>query len=306
MTNTQSQYITVPLSEDAHRWAKEFAAQQATIEKSKQVYLNTLAVYAVHSYFKWLMIDTDLTQGDSWLPGLRVLFDVADLVVPGVGKLECRPVLPGEDGFSFSWHVTDRIGYVAVQFQQQLDSVQLLGFVSAIATDELPKKIHLAQLQSLDTLLDLIETNSVIPPEPSLVNLRLWLEGIFNQDWQPAALVLNSNFKSFKNSTQITNSLRRAKDINLAEQLLILVVHITPKVTEEIDICLQLYPGNNGIYLPENLQITVFDQSETACMEARTNIDSNRIELKFSCQPGEKFSVKIMWENLSMTEQFIV
>lgn len=118
--------------------------------------------------------------------------------------------------------------------------------------------------------------------------------------------MLNSHFKSFKNSTQITNSLRRAKDINLAEQLLILVVHITPKVTEEIDICLQLYPGNNGIYLPENLQITVFDQSETACMEARTNRDSNRIELKFSCQPGEKFSVKIMWGTLSMTEQFIV
>ncbi|MBD2777272.1 DUF1822 family protein [Iningainema tapete] len=305
MTNTQSEYITVLLSEDAHRWAKEFATQQATIEKSKRVYLNTLAVYAVHSYLKWLMIETDITQGDSWQPGLRVLFDVADLVVPGVGKLECRPVLPGEDGFSFSWHVTDRIGYVAVQFQQQLDSVQLLGFVSAIATDELPKKIHLAQLQPLDTLLYLIETNSVISPEPSLVNLRLWLEGIFNQDWQPAALVLNSNFKSFRDSTKITNSLRRAKNINLAEQLLILVVQPTP-ITEKIDICLQLYPGNNGIYLPENLQITVFDQSETACMEARTNRDSNRIEFKFSCQLGEKFSVKIMWENFSVTEQFIV
>ncbi|PHM06717.1 DUF1822 family protein, partial [Nostoc sp. 'Peltigera malacea cyanobiont' DB3992] len=75
------------------------------------------AVYAVHSYLKWLNIETALNQGDSWHRGLRAIFDVADLVLPGVGKLECRPVLPDEAAIVLPPIMTqERIGYVAVQF----------------------------------------------------------------------------------------------------------------------------------------------------------------------------------------------
>ena len=241
MTSTQSQSISIPLGKDAHEWAEQFAAEQDTPQKGKRVYLNTLAVYAVNSYLKWLMVDTDLSQGDSWHPGLRTLFDVADLVLPNMGKLECRPVLPGEVTLDLPLEVTqDRIGYVAVQFNQQLDSVQLLGFAPAMTFDLPHEKLQLAQLQSLDTLFDTIHNslsqqaeNAGTTPSAVLVNLRQWLEGIFNEDWQPTGLVLASNFRR---TTSITNSTSRGKVINLADQPLVLVVQLTDTVTEEVDI----------------------------------------------------------------------
>ncbi|NEQ85170.1 MAG: DUF1822 family protein, partial [Moorea sp. SIO2I5] len=96
MTIQDMQNLEITLGIKAHRFASKFAAEQATTTKSKQVYLNTLAVYAVHRYLKYLGIDTDLNESDCWNPILRHQWNVADLVVPGIGTLECRPVLPGE------------------------------------------------------------------------------------------------------------------------------------------------------------------------------------------------------------------
>jgi len=42
MSNTQSYFLNVPLGRKVHRWAEEFAAEQDSLLKGKQVYLNTL------------------------------------------------------------------------------------------------------------------------------------------------------------------------------------------------------------------------------------------------------------------------
>ncbi len=148
-------YITVPLEREAHRLARQFATEQITSEKGKQVYLNTLAVYGVSSYLKYLQIKTDFSQGQSWQTGMRALFNVADLFLPGIGKLECRPLLPGEIACSLPLEVKeDRIGYVIVQFSEHLDSVQLLGFVKGADICEDSEQILIADLQPLDALLE--------------------------------------------------------------------------------------------------------------------------------------------------------
>jgi hypothetical protein len=319
MTSTQPLSLSVPLGKDAHRWAVQFAAEQATPLKGKQVYLNTLAIYAVYSYLKWLSVETALTQSDSWQPGLRAIFDVADLVLPNVGKLECRPVLPGETAFVLPPEVTqDRIGYVAVQFNQQLDSVQLLGFAPAIVTPEPPEKLHLAELQSLDVLIDNIYQSPIelqepaVKPEPSLVSLRQWLEGIFNEDWQPSGLVLASNLRSI---TRLgldaeTSSVNRAKVINLgthlAHQAVVLVVQLTPTATESVDIHLRVYPDGDSIHLPPNLQLIVLDEAGTVCMEAQARSTDNWMQLEFSCQHEETFRVRVVLGEISVTEEFVV
>ncbi len=58
MNTIQTRQITVPLGIEAHRKAQQFAAEQATPQKRKRVYLNTLAVYAVHNFLNWLKIET--------------------------------------------------------------------------------------------------------------------------------------------------------------------------------------------------------------------------------------------------------
>lgn len=320
MTSTQSLRLSVPLGKDAHAVAEQFAAEQATLQKGKQVYLNTLAVYAVHSYLKWFPIETNLTEGDSWHAGLRAIFDVADLVLPNIGKLECRPVLPGEEALALPLEVTQgRIGYVGVQFSQQLDSVQLLGFAPARVFQELPDKIYVAELQSLDALIDTIYERShesvhqrVVQPETGLVDLRQWLEGIFNEEWQSPSLVLAGNRRS-KTPPLLNiqaNSISRAKVIELAgqhvPQTVVLVVQLTPTATEEIDVRLRLYPDSDSVHLPANLQLILLDEAGTACMEVTARSADDWMQIEFSCQHEEHFSVRVVLGETSITEQFVV
>ncbi|MEH2161210.1 MAG: DUF1822 family protein [Nostoc sp.] len=301
MTNTQPHTLSVPLPKNAHRWAEEFAAQQDNPEKGKQVYLNTLAVYAVHSYLKWLNVETALNQGDSWHRGLRAIFDVADLVLPGVGKLECRPVLPGEAAIVLPPTMTqERIGYVGVQFSQQLDYVELLGFLPAREMTESPAILQIAQLQSFDSLFEIIYRRTL------LINLRQWVTGIFETGWQSPELVFANNFRSSSTITRSsTNSISRAKVINLKSQVLLLL-QLTPTDSEVFDIRLRVYPGDDSIHLPPDLQMIVLDEGGNTGMEAQARSADDWMQLEFSCQHEEKFSVKIVLGETSLTEEFVV
>jgi len=149
--------LTVPLELKAHELARQLAAVQSTVQKGKRVYLNALAVYAVHSYLKWLQIETDLNSSDSFNPAKTALANVADLVIPGIGSLECRPVLPGETTIFLPEEVIEnRIGYVGVQFSDRLDSVQLLGFAPTFDSSNPPQQIAVAELMPIDTLIEQI------------------------------------------------------------------------------------------------------------------------------------------------------
>jgi Protein of unknown function (DUF1822) len=303
MNNTQSNYINVPLPKIAHSRAEEFAAEQNSPEKGKQVYLNTLAVYAVHSYLKWLNIETSLNKGDSWHRGIRAIFDVADLELPGIGKLECRPVMPGESAIILPIEVTqDRIGYVALQFHEQLDSVELLGFATTAQAQTVT--IQLAQLLNIDVLIETIHKHSLS------VNLRQWLKGIFNPDWQSPELVFAESFRRSITITkeQINRQLSpigRAKVINLGCEV-VLLVQVTPTQTEVFDIRLRVYPGEDAVHLPPGLQMIILDEAENTCMEAQARNADDWVQLEFSCQHEEKFIVKLVLGDTETKEEFAV
>jgi hypothetical protein len=149
--------LTVPLELKAHELARQLAAVQSTVQKGKRVYLNALAVYAVYSYLKWLQIETDFNSSDSFNPAKTVLANVADLLITGIGSLECRPVLPGETSIFLPEEVIEnRIGYVGVQFSERLDSVQLLGFAPSLDSLNPPQQLAVAELMPIDALIEQI------------------------------------------------------------------------------------------------------------------------------------------------------
>lgn len=316
--------LTVPLGREAHCTARQFAAQQATPQKGKQVYLNTLAVYAVHSYLKWLQIETDISQSHSWHPGLQALFNVADLVLPGIGKLECRPFLPGETACELPLEVAaDRIGYVAVQFGDRLDEVQLVGFVRAVDIPDASEQILIADLQPLDTLLDYIPVvRPVLEISKMQANLTCWLQNNFEAGWQtvealfrteatnPAFIVRSALAFREVDADNPAISVSAGKLIDLGMQLaghsVALIVRIAPSLDEEVDIRLRVYPVGGQIYLPLGLQLIVLDESGATCLEAQARSDDNWIQLKFSGEPEEQFSVKVALGNVSITEDFVI
>lgn len=305
MKSTQPNYLQVPLGKDAHQKAEEFAAEQDSVEKGRQVYLNTLAVYAVNNYLKWLNIETALHESDSWNWSIRTFFDIADLMLPSIGRIECRAVLPGEDAVVLPQEVTqERIGYVAVQLSKQLDFVEILGFVAAKPIIAQSEVIELNKFESIDILIDIINRRK------NLNNLCQWLEGMFDGDWQSPELVLAGNYRSAATVTRqdkesIKNSISRAKVVDVGRQI-ILLMELTPTNSEVFDIRLRVYPAENTVYLPRDLQLTIFDESGNACMEAQSETANDWMQLEFSCQHEEKFSVELKLGETSISEEFIV
>ncbi|WP_013324237.1 DUF1822 family protein [Gloeothece verrucosa] len=305
ITGSRPQPITVLLDKQAHHYAQLFASEQLNPEKGKQVYLNTLAVYAVHCYCQWLSIPHSLQQGDCWQPQLRAIFNVADLVLPQIGKLECRPLFPDDQGFFIPPEASsDRLGYIAVQFRETLDQVELLGFINSTDIGDVLQAIPLTQLQPLDHLMDTLDRHQIS------VNLRQWFQDNFSPEWQPPSLILALAGPTLRSApvaqSEFEPSISRAKVIHWekTELNLILGVKIREQSAQEVDICLQIYPNQQLLHLPSQLQVTVFDQAGTAALQAKTGDADNWIQLEFTCHPPEKFSLTLTLGENTMTELF--
>ncbi|MGF1492602.1 MAG: DUF1822 family protein [Microcoleaceae cyanobacterium] len=330
MTPTRSQALTVLLEKHAHVFAERFALEQANPQKGQQVYLNTLAIYAVHSYLKWLGIRTNLEQADSWHSGLRAMFNIADLVLPGVGKLECCPVMTEDETVTIPTAITaDRIGYVAVEFGQDLNQVQLLGFFPVSKDAQFSQSIPRQVLRPLDELIETIAWHE------RWVDLWNKLKG-----WElPQALILiQGNHSSLLASmepmptrTKVTRSaefertITRGKLIALdskvsstelaspesassldSQQKLLLMVSVIDCSPEEVDISLRVHSYGEIQHLPSGLQIVVVDESGTPQMKAEVKEADDWIQLEFSCKSKEKFNLQVCLENQTITEEFEV
>lgn len=147
--------IRVPITAAFRAQAQAFANEQPLPEKAAQVYRNTLAVLAMREYLQWQDYDTDLTQSDSWNAATRTCGDVADLMITGLGRIECRPVLNLEEPCDLPpevWH--NRIGYVLVQLSEDFREAALLGFVPTFDPEDPLEAVSIAEIQSMDALMD--------------------------------------------------------------------------------------------------------------------------------------------------------
>jgi len=155
MRNATENCITIRFQESDRKCAEKFAADQPTAELNQQVYRNTLAVLAVNTFVQELRYETDLDAGDSWHPVIRMFHNVADLVLPGIGKIECCPVKAEEQAIYLPSEVREnRIAYVAVGFAEPFDKVKLLGFMPAVEVGDETEEISLSELKPIEELLD--------------------------------------------------------------------------------------------------------------------------------------------------------
>lgn len=299
MNGTAPSPLRIPLSPTIRDRARQFAAEQATPEKGARVYLNTLAVCAVHRYLKWLHIETDLKQGDSWDPRIGAIFDVADLVVPHWGTLECCPVLEGEDAIALSPEVTqNRKGYIAVQFSRSLEEAYLLGFYPASAlTPQMHDCIPLRQLQSLEVLLESIPESETIP-----VRLTQWFQNRFAPGWQAVEELLTDRRPAFAFRHDY---IQRAKPLAL-DISLILLVTLKPENRDNLAIHLQVFPRDETHLFSVPTQLIVLCESGEVFREISAKEGDRLIQYELSGQLGEQFSIKVASGETSITQSFAI
>ncbi|MBW4562706.1 MAG: DUF1822 family protein [Mojavia pulchra JT2-VF2] len=314
---SESLTFTVPISLSDRVLAEEFCSQHSNLVKAKQVYLNTLAVSAVKFYLRCMGIETKWSASLSWNPVIQTVMDIADLEVIGKGRLECLPVLPNEKIIHISPEVcSDRIAYVAVQFDESLRQATLLGFVKTVSESN---SVLISELRSLEEfILQLSETPEKVK-QP--IHLSKWLMNVVDVGWQtvesllsPQSAELAFRFRSAEqtlaqNPDNLTISVQKGTLLNLGRQSeskpIALVVGIIPVSEQEINICVKVCPVDGQKYLPEELEIMVLDDLGTVVMQA-TARDTKSIQLTFSTELGEHFSIKIVLGDVNFTEFFTV
>lgn len=307
----------VPLVQAAHTIAENFSLQHKTPHKAKQVHLNTLAVYSVRFWMQCMGIETDWENSESWEFVTQLLQDVADLDLPGIGRLECRPVLSENQSVHIPSDVhEDRIGYVVVQFDDSLDYGTLIGFVE---TAPVAEELLLNQLQSLENLPEHLEKSRQAKATKTPERLSQWFENIFNVNWlsvpvlfdkvENPAFSARSNLSKASDLENLRDSISRGRLIDLGIQInghpVALVITITISNNEETYILAQVYP-TKGLILPQDLQFIVLDEAGEICIETQARETDNWMKLEFDGEIGESFSIKLALRNASITEHFVI
>jgi Protein of unknown function (DUF1822) len=315
MNSTQSNLPTILLDREAYRLAEKFASQQATPEKLKRVYLNTLAVYATHRYLGWLNIETNLEQSDSWHPVIHSLFDVADLVLPNINKkLECCAVLSGETAFNLPLEGTENlIGYVAVHFNEILTEAEILGFLPITAIDKNPlQQISVDNLEPIDALIDHIYDAQETPVSlmDNLANSVRSLRNmnIIDRVRHTLQEVLEEPTVSYAHrsaSNHQNTEIPLATEIDLGSYKLVLIVEMTPKDEQRKRIHLRLESIDTNELPP--FQLYIIEKSGEIFPHQIESESSTHLQLQtFNGRIGEHFSIKIVYRDVSVTENFIV
>lgn len=313
--------IPLPITYEARRIADNFAAQQPTRSKKRQVYLNTLAVCVANNYMEMMGIPTDLKGSDSWNPVLRLCDDVADLKLALLGHLECRPIETVSEAESETvlCHLSeemldDRIGCLIIEMDLVRKRANLLGFVKELSTTSVVVRQLLSMGEFPKYLGSFSDKNIEQPDE--LVNLSQWLNHIFEAGWQPSVKsLLNPRMSDLSlglrgaplptSASEIVGGKLIKVGSRLAPKFVFLAISLNPGAhTPKVEIIVKLKPEDEQAYLPRELHIKVLDETGIECMLARSDGDSSSIELHFDAMLGERFSISIGLEGVNVSQKF--
>lgn len=320
---TSNKTNSVLLAKDSLDWANQLRDEQETPGKKEQVYHNTLAICAIRQLCNQLGIHTNWNQSASWNFIFREIKDIADLYIDGVGRVECRPLLPNQKTCFLPPEVRqDRIGYFLIELNQDSREAKILGFAPQNYTEYL----EIDNLYSFDYFIDLVFNQN-------LINLRKWLEGdrqaaemgwgtrleirerleklYRKQDFPDSRISLNVNRYALLGDDdeelelEQDNQSKEFKLITLKDITVVLRLNkIYQEEEDKIRVLVELYPTLDEC-LPPNIKLTMLSKSNKVLQEVPSREADNLIRLKrFKGKPGQIFKIKISLGNANLTEQF--
>lgn len=326
MTYTNHSLFTVPLTSQAYRLAKTLSSQYEYPRKAQQVYLNTLAVYAVATYCECLEIDTNLEASDSLNSVMQPLMDIADLEIERIGKLECRPLSVNEEKCHIpveTWE--NRIGYIAVEIDHEEKEATLLGFYPPVNPLEMIEWIPIQEFKPLEAFIDYLhQIESGIEPvsfffektsiSEWLQNMAQTIHPVLPSAWQDLEYFLigkPENFSlrfatGFRGQTNTSGlSITKIKEIQLGDHLLALTINGEKKNNGIVDLLVRLYPSSEAeISLPSGIKLIRINESEERVSISRDA--DNWIQLAFECHWEEQFNITVEWAEERFSEDFII
>lgn len=317
MNNSQKLAFTLPIDRKMIKIAEQLSKQQRNQQKTREVYLNTLAVLAVDFYCQCMEIETELEKSYSLDSVMPSLMNTASLFVKDKGLIECRPVLPKDEFCYFPAEVlSGRIGYVVVEVDEADRKARILGFVESVQTEKLP----LTRLRSLQDFLaylaylQLPVASAEVPiikvaatqVSEGLVKLSKWFEGVLDSGWQSELAIAKDVSPINVTEKEEVGGAKIIHLMHLSEPVL-LILRQTRLSQDEIEIILRLYPASESIFLLDGVKMTLLDDENNPIPQLEKQAKaSNWLQLRFRGNIGDKFTLKISLGEDSVIEKFII
>ena len=300
--------VPVLIRQSSLETARAFAAETNDAARSEQIFLNTLSVLSVHEYLKILGIATDVTQGDSWQPRLRLIDNPTDLHVVERGSVECLPTAPNSSKVSIGPDVQfRRLAYLVVELKEPFQAANIKGFgtVSEIADDML-------SLEQLHPITDLPRHLTKFHAS----QLERWFQGNVESIWQPPEQIIATHYPAFRFRAPSEPILRKARLITLKCDIgsplqLGLVIAAKPS-NGSIYVSAQLHPGikeniesDSNRTLPAGVVLELRSDEEEIiqAVAARSTPADNFIQLKpFECLAGDQYQIRVSWNQQEVFE----
>lgn len=146
------------------------------------------------------------------------------------------------------------------------------------------------------------------PSAHPLTQLSQWFTSVIDISWQTLEDLLGARQLAFRTAVSKTQTIKRAKRLAFnVEQTVALVVELSLLENHEIHLHLQVHPIEPQTKLPENLTLILLSETgEPLDKEIRTGNHENRIGYELTGKSGERFSVKLVLEEISIVEYFMI
>jgi hypothetical protein len=295
--------IPFPVTASFRQQAKAYASQYFTQDAQQRIYFNTLALLVADGYFRLLGFETNVTKPERWNAARRLWSEANELELPGLGNLECCVIAPEQESLflppeslsdGLRSTIAHPIGYLFVEIDSSEKSATLVGFLPAFHSETTDTEVAIADLKSMDDLIDYLAQQEVSSAEIAQTNdltrefaekkityLRNWLNNIYEAGWEPSMRALRSATCK--------------KKLQLAGQ----VFEIQLSVSHDNDAMLvRVIVQGESASLPRGMQVSVPDESEiyTETVHEAADLISIPLELSY----GEEF-----WVELRIGETFI-
>ncbi|MDY7002496.1 MAG: DUF1822 family protein [Cyanobacteriota bacterium] len=142
------------------------------------------------------------------------------------------------------------------------------------------------------------------PNDPKVINALVYLlENTKNLETRWAAV--DSLWMIDKNHPLAGKRQIESLEISGTNHLVALMVAILPKGENKFSLLVRVYPDSSR-YLPANFKLIILDDKDNTFLEVKSNEGDKYIQHKFSVRQGEKFGVRLGFEENLITKSFLI